>query len=167
MRSITSGEMVPRCALLPGAALDAPCPGYGCATVCGPVARIDAQHRLRGNGATLRSAPGGGAGRLPGLRVRHRLRSGSPDRCAASPPGKWCHAALCSRGRRLTHLARATGIQPSAVARVRHKPRPGECAHRLRAGSPDRCAASPPGSRAHRGPALPGQPQLLQVAVQL
>ncbi|WP_219620500.1 hypothetical protein, partial [Klebsiella michiganensis] len=77
----------------------------------------------------------------------------------------------------------------SAVARVRHKPRPGECAHRLRAGSPDRCAASPPGSRAHRSPAppgsrahrspappgsrahrspaLPGQPQLLEVAVQL
>ncbi|ARB21958.1 hypothetical protein AM394_12405 [Klebsiella oxytoca] len=60
MRSITSGEMVPRCALLPGAAQGA-CPGYGCATVCGPVARKDAQHRLRGNGATLRSAPGGGA----------------------------------------------------------------------------------------------------------
>ncbi|QGN39459.1 hypothetical protein GJ746_20120 [Klebsiella oxytoca] len=39
--------------------------------------------------------------------------------------------------------------------------------HRLRSGSPERCAASPPGSRAHRGPALPGQPQLLQVTVQL
>ncbi|EPP0706091.1 hypothetical protein [Klebsiella michiganensis] len=35
MRSITSGEMVPRCALLPGAALDAPCPGYGLTVVCG------------------------------------------------------------------------------------------------------------------------------------
>ncbi|MCW9623362.1 hypothetical protein ORL88_04105 [Klebsiella oxytoca] len=52
------------CALLPGAALDAPCPGYRFIAVCsavartgaqyrftadsGPVARTDAQHRLRG-----------------------------------------------------------------------------------------------------------------------
>ncbi|WP_241187809.1 hypothetical protein, partial [Klebsiella michiganensis] len=58
----------PRCALLPGAALDAPCPGYRFIAVCGPVARTDAQHRLRGiqslcelQGGILRSAPGGGA----------------------------------------------------------------------------------------------------------
>ncbi|AWF37045.1 hypothetical protein CSC17_0652 [Klebsiella oxytoca] len=31
---------------------------------------------------------GGGAQRaLPGLQVQCRLQSGSPDRCAASPPG--------------------------------------------------------------------------------
>ncbi|EUB35809.1 hypothetical protein HMPREF1502_5396 [Klebsiella sp. AS10] len=35
MRSIASGEMVPRCALLPGAAQDAPCPGYRYSAVCG------------------------------------------------------------------------------------------------------------------------------------
>ncbi|EPS5423502.1 hypothetical protein ACVE5V_002940, partial [Klebsiella michiganensis] len=40
-------EIQPLCAMLPGAALDAPCPGYGFTAVCGPVARIDAQHRLR------------------------------------------------------------------------------------------------------------------------
>ena len=33
--------------LLPGAALDAPCPGYGRTAVCKTVARTDAQHRLR------------------------------------------------------------------------------------------------------------------------
>ncbi|HCL6545457.1 TPA: hypothetical protein N2Q30_002221, partial [Klebsiella oxytoca] len=31
-------EILPHCALLPGAALNAPCPGYGFTTVCGPVA---------------------------------------------------------------------------------------------------------------------------------
>ncbi|WP_211047149.1 hypothetical protein, partial [Klebsiella michiganensis] len=31
----------------PGAALDAPCPGYGFTAVCQTVARTDAQHRLR------------------------------------------------------------------------------------------------------------------------
>ncbi|WP_204370922.1 hypothetical protein, partial [Klebsiella michiganensis] len=30
-----------------GAALNAPCPGYGFPPVCGPVARTDTQHRLR------------------------------------------------------------------------------------------------------------------------
>ncbi len=33
--------------LLPGAAPDAPCPGYRFIAVCGAVARTDAQHRLR------------------------------------------------------------------------------------------------------------------------
>ncbi|EPM7395499.1 hypothetical protein ACTPUX_004968, partial [Klebsiella michiganensis] len=32
----------PLCALLPGAALDAPCPGYGFTAVCQTVARTDA-----------------------------------------------------------------------------------------------------------------------------
>ncbi|WP_077598995.1 hypothetical protein, partial [Klebsiella oxytoca] len=31
----------------PGAALNAPCPGYRFSIVCGQVARTDAQHRLR------------------------------------------------------------------------------------------------------------------------
>ncbi|MFR0684974.1 MAG: hypothetical protein ACLSIS_15750, partial [Klebsiella michiganensis] len=35
------------CGLLPGAALNAPCPGYKVPAVCEPVARTDAQHRLR------------------------------------------------------------------------------------------------------------------------
>ena len=97
------------CALLPGAALNAPCPGYRFTAVCRPVApwftafcgsvaRTDAQHRLR----------------------------------------ELCHPARCSRGRRLTRLARATGSPPSAgrsphgsppsaglVARVRRQPQPG------------------------------------------
>ncbi|WP_213795419.1 hypothetical protein, partial [Klebsiella michiganensis] len=58
--------------------------------------------------AAPRSAPGGGAKRLPGLQVKGRLRAGSPDRCAASPPGKFSGSALCSRGRRKAP-ARATG----------------------------------------------------------
>ncbi|HFZ1098899.1 TPA: hypothetical protein ACIJTY_004497, partial [Klebsiella oxytoca] len=32
------GNSAALCALLPGAALNAPCPGYGFTTVCGPVA---------------------------------------------------------------------------------------------------------------------------------
>ena len=35
------------CGLLPGAELIAPCPGYKVPDVCEPVARTDAQHRLR------------------------------------------------------------------------------------------------------------------------
>ncbi len=35
------------CGLLPGAELIAPCPGYRVPDVCEPVARTDAQHRLR------------------------------------------------------------------------------------------------------------------------
>ncbi|AWF38444.1 hypothetical protein CSC17_1138 [Klebsiella oxytoca] len=31
--------------------------------------------------------PGGAS--LTGLQVHHRLKSGSPDRCAASPPGNF------------------------------------------------------------------------------
>ncbi|GKQ22964.1 hypothetical protein NUBL17187_07600 [Klebsiella michiganensis] len=47
MRSIASGKFPPLCARPPGAALDAPCPGYGFTAVCQTVARTDAQHRLR------------------------------------------------------------------------------------------------------------------------
>ena len=75
----------------------------------------------------LRSqSPRGGAKRLPGLQVHSRLRAGSPDRCAASPPGSFA--------------------TPHSVPRGRRKRLPGLRVHsRLRAGSPDRCAASPPG----------------------
>ncbi|MDO9685792.1 hypothetical protein, partial [Klebsiella oxytoca] len=69
------------CALLPGAALDAPCPGYGFTAVCNLVARTDAQHRLRG------------VQRLCSLLG---------------------YSARCSRGRRSTRLARATGSPPFA-----------------------------------------------------
>ncbi|MEQ4932202.1 hypothetical protein ABN147_11975, partial [Klebsiella oxytoca] len=51
---------------VPGAALDAPCPGYRYSAVCGPV--VPTVHR--------------------------RLRLGSPDRCAASPPGSWTLRSL-------------------------------------------------------------------------
>ncbi|MDM7223555.1 hypothetical protein QUH46_19465, partial [Klebsiella grimontii] len=54
------------------------------------------------------------AGALPGLRVRSRLRAGSPDKCASIASGKFSHSALCSRGRRSTRLARATGSQSPA-----------------------------------------------------
>ena len=118
------------CALFPGAALNAPCPGYRFTAVRDPVARADAQHRLRGiqplcslQGVICAMLPGGGAQRaLPGLQVHRRLQCGSPDRCAASPPGN--SAALFSArgnlrdapgGRRSTRLARATGSSPSAV----------------------------------------------------
>ncbi|AWF37820.1 hypothetical protein CSC17_1223 [Klebsiella oxytoca] len=54
MRSIASGEFNDSalywgggCAMLPGAALNAPCPGYGFIAVCSAVARTDAQHHLR------------------------------------------------------------------------------------------------------------------------
>ncbi|HGL4484301.1 TPA: hypothetical protein ACKE6T_005561, partial [Klebsiella oxytoca] len=40
-------ETLSLCARLPGAALNAPCPGYGFTAVCSPVARTDAQYRLR------------------------------------------------------------------------------------------------------------------------
>ncbi|STV70377.1 Uncharacterised protein [Klebsiella michiganensis] len=63
------------CGLLPGAALNAPCPGYRFPAVCEPVAR--------------------------------QMRS------IAS--GKFSLSARCSRGRRLSRLARATGSPPSVV----------------------------------------------------
>ena len=57
------------------------------------------QHRLRGNSAALHTAPGGGAQRaLPGLQVHCHLRAGSPDRCAASPAGKFSRSAHCPPG---------------------------------------------------------------------
>ncbi|OUG38254.1 hypothetical protein AZ036_005522, partial [Klebsiella michiganensis] len=53
------------------------------------VARTDAQHRLRGIMSLCALLPGAAQSALPGLRVLHRLRDGSPDRCAASPPGNY------------------------------------------------------------------------------
>ncbi|MDI3223969.1 hypothetical protein, partial [Klebsiella michiganensis] len=65
-------------------------PGYGSTAVCGPVARV---RRLRRNAGMygdkyIGAASSPAALRLPGLRVRRRLRAGSPDRRSAPPPGK-------------------------------------------------------------------------------
>ena len=85
--SIASGKACHSVVSSPGAAQSA-CLGYGFTAVCRLIARQMRQHRLR-EGLPLRPQfPGGGAKRLPGLRVHSRLRAGSPDRCAASPPGK-------------------------------------------------------------------------------
>ncbi len=76
-------------------------------------------------------APGGCAQRaLPGLQVHRHLRIGSPDRCAASPPGNSATLRSVPGGGAQRALP---GLQV-------------QC--RLRAGSPDRCAASPPGNSA-------------------
>ncbi|GKQ22965.1 hypothetical protein NUBL17187_07610 [Klebsiella michiganensis] len=61
MRQHRLREIPPLCALPPGAALIAPCPGYGFTAACQTVARTDAQHRLREIPPSLRPAPGGGA----------------------------------------------------------------------------------------------------------
>ncbi|WP_265671507.1 hypothetical protein [Klebsiella grimontii] len=47
MRSIACGKFSDSALGSRGAALEAPCPGYGFTAVCDPVARTDAQHRLR------------------------------------------------------------------------------------------------------------------------
>ncbi|WP_177342503.1 hypothetical protein [Klebsiella michiganensis] len=75
-----------RCGFFPGCAY----PGYESTAVCGPVARVK---RLRHNPGMRRDKCIGAASspaalRLPGLRVRRRLRAGSPDRRSAPPPGK-------------------------------------------------------------------------------
>ncbi len=123
-------EITPLCALFPGAALNAPCPGYGFPARC---------------------------------------KSGSPDKMRSIASGKLSHSALFSRGRRLTRLARATGLQlvagPVARTDAQHRLReitplcalfPGAALNapcpgygftaRCRSGSPNRCAASPPGN---------------------
>ncbi|MGX6483812.1 hypothetical protein, partial [Klebsiella michiganensis] len=56
---------MPLCALLPGAA-QAPCPGYEFSTVCGMVARTDAQHRLRGIMPLCALLPGAAQAPCPG-----------------------------------------------------------------------------------------------------
>ena len=43
--------------LLPGAARNAPCPGYRFTAICGSVARTDAQHRLRDRSLTPTVSP--------------------------------------------------------------------------------------------------------------
>ena len=76
-------------------------------------------------------APGGGAQRaLPRLQVQCHLRIGSPDRCAASPPGNSATLRSVPGGGAQRALP---GLQV-------------QC--RLRAGRLDRCAASPPGNDA-------------------
>ena len=76
------------CGLLPGAALIAPCPGYRFPAVCGLVARTDAQHRLREIQPLCALLPGAALmAPCPGFGFPAVCGSGSPDRCAASPPG--------------------------------------------------------------------------------
>ena len=53
----------------------APCPGYGVSVVCGPVARTDAQHRLREIQPHRTPLPGAAQSTLPGLRVQRCLRA--------------------------------------------------------------------------------------------
>ena len=114
-------------------------------------------------------APGGGAQRaLPRLQVQCHLRIGSPDRCAASPPGNSATLRSVPGGGaqralpglqvqcrlRAGRLDRCAASPPGNYAALRSAPGGGaqralpglqvQC--RLRAGSPDRCAASPPGS---------------------
>ncbi len=157
---------MPHCALLPGAAQSA-CPGYRSTAVCHTVARTNAQHRLREIMPHRALLPGAAQSACPGYRstavchtaartdARHRLREIMPH-CALLPgaaqaparatdplpsaipqpgqmrgitSGKLCRTALCSRGRR----KRLPGLQIHC---------------RLPSGSPDRCAASPPGNYA-------------------
>ncbi|MFP0536844.1 hypothetical protein, partial [Klebsiella oxytoca] len=87
-------EILPHCAPLPGAALNAPCPGYGFTTVCGPVTPTIT--------AVCEPHSPPSAGLVARTDAQHRLRE------------ILLHCALCSRGRRLTRLARATGSPPSA-----------------------------------------------------
>ncbi|HGF0131697.1 TPA: hypothetical protein ACGBUE_005485, partial [Klebsiella michiganensis] len=68
-------EIQPLCALLPGAALNAPCPGYGFSVVCGPVAGQMRQHRLREIQPHCTPLPGAAQSALPGLRVQRCLRA--------------------------------------------------------------------------------------------
>ncbi|GJK91489.1 hypothetical protein TUM17569_27390 [Klebsiella oxytoca] len=59
--STASGKFSCSALCSPGAAPDAPCPGYGFTAVCGPVARRGAQHRLREIQLLCALLPGGGA----------------------------------------------------------------------------------------------------------
>ncbi|MBZ7105227.1 hypothetical protein FMK55_17235 [Klebsiella michiganensis] len=53
--------------------------------------------------------------RLAGLQVHNRLRSGSPDRRNAPPPGKvLCLKPRCGFSPACAALSRATGSQPPA-----------------------------------------------------
>ncbi|MFQ7456620.1 MAG: hypothetical protein ACLROR_09450, partial [Klebsiella michiganensis] len=70
MRQHRLREIPPLFARLPGAALDAPCPGYGFTAVCQTVARTDAPASPPGNSTSLRSAPGAALDApCPGYRV--------------------------------------------------------------------------------------------------
>ncbi len=132
MRSIASGKpyLVRTMALSPGAAQSA-LPGLQVHRRLRAVAWTDAQHRLREtiSSADYGALPGGGAKRLARATGSSPSASGSPDRCAASPPGAISNAACGDLpGGGAKRLARATGSSPCA------------------SGSPDRCAASPPGN---------------------
>ncbi|MDU3929360.1 MAG: hypothetical protein E7H06_20510, partial [Enterobacter asburiae] len=62
--------------------------GYGFSVVYGPVARTDAQHRVREIQPYCTPLPGAAQSALRGLRVQRCLRAGSPDRCASIASGK-------------------------------------------------------------------------------
>ncbi|MBZ7588070.1 hypothetical protein FML14_05245 [Klebsiella oxytoca] len=105
MRKRRFREIMPLCALLPGAAQSA-CPGYRLTALCDPVARTDAQHRLR---ETLSSTgsdslPGGGAKRLPGLQVNSPLRSRSPGKAFTPRPGKMSEEIFKSHPRAVAFI---------------------------------------------------------------
>ncbi|CAH4953258.1 hypothetical protein AI2623V1_0203 [Klebsiella oxytoca] len=112
MRSIASGKFS-RTAHSSRGRRKAPCPGYRFSIVCGPVARTDAQHRLREIQPHRTQLPGAAQSALPGLQVQHCLRAGSPDRCAASPPGISA-APHTAPGGGAKRLARATDSASSA-----------------------------------------------------
>ncbi|QZG75795.1 hypothetical protein Km24235_2652 [Klebsiella michiganensis] len=79
----------------PGAAQSA-LPGLRVHRRLRAVARTDAQHRLREiiSNAPCGELPGGGAKRLARATGSSPSASGSPDRCAASPPGNHIQCAL-------------------------------------------------------------------------
>ncbi len=94
----------------------------------GCVARTDAQHRLRENSATSCTLPPGAAqSACPGYGNADRRGMRSPDRCAASPPGKFCNILHASPGGGAKRLPGLRDRRPPGTS------------------SPDRCAASPPG----------------------
>ncbi|HHT0279612.1 TPA: hypothetical protein ACTW87_005144, partial [Klebsiella oxytoca] len=72
----------------PGAALDAPCPGYGFTAVCQTVARTDAPASPPGNSASLRSAPGAALDApCPGYGFTAVCQTVARTDAPASPPG--------------------------------------------------------------------------------
>ncbi|MGI6998616.1 hypothetical protein ACRCN4_19875 [Klebsiella michiganensis] len=84
--------------IMPHCALGKRLPGYRSTAVCHTVAG-----QMRSIASELRSAPGGGAKRLPGLQVHRRLPYRSPDSM---------RSMRCSGGQA---PARATGPPPSAI----------------------------------------------------
>ncbi|EPG4208767.1 hypothetical protein I4W82_01715 [Klebsiella michiganensis] len=106
-------------------------PGYGSTAVCGPVARV---RRLRRNPGMygdkyIGAASSPAALRLPGLRVRRRLRAGSPDRRLRRNPGMYGDKYIDAASSRVA--LRLPGLRV-------HR--------RLRAGSPGQAFTPQPGN---------------------